>query len=124
MEQHRIQTGVSSMEINIIIFAVILTIGYFYFTYLLFYSEDKLSEIIADPEVYGKPIVPFLKTIPERTDPEKKRAILWFYLTLALPLVWGLGLFLKSDFNVIVVLFYIFLNYHGTRYIWEEQKND
>ena len=112
------------MEISIIIFAIIYSIAYLYLTYLLFFSEDKLSKITASPEVYGNPFFPFLKTIPERKESEKTKSILWFFMTLALPLVWGLGLLLRTDLNVVVVLVYIFLNYHGTRYIWEEQKKD
>ncbi|MCB1158256.1 MAG: hypothetical protein H7A25_14650 [Leptospiraceae bacterium] len=50
----------------------------------------------------------------------------WLYLSLSsfllLPLIWGLSLFLKTDFNVIIVILWMFWVYNWLKYILQEKK--
>ena len=122
-EGHRFDPDWLHQTPNFMIYSIFLSLFFLISIYLIFKNTSirpGFKELFLLNRAF------FRKEKENPLFEEGDRVKVWLYLSLSsfllLPLIWGLSLFLKTDFNVIIVILWMFWVYNWLKYILQEKK--
>ena len=92
------------------ILSIILTLLFIVLVYILI-KEKKIYK-------FKEVIVQLQNSTSSLNDKYSIFLLLAFGLFLVLPLFWGLSFYLRTDYNVVIVVFFLFWSYNWIKYIY------